>query len=338
MLSEVNEMNNIIRVFAGVLLMAAMLFVSARLPRNITDAAVPAANSAETVNNVKNSLYIRKNTVVSESETLYVRDGGRLYIMDGAKLTVKGKLKCAAGGEIYVRGTVDMKRDSSASISGKMKILSMGRLELNGKLGINSAGVIKGMGCINVRDFSDIKCVGTVTVKINAPKPVVKDGLTTVGGILVANKEISLPEDYGNGLDRNTYNAFVRMKRDSGFDMTIVSGFRSYERQVEVFDYWCMVDGREKAEIMSAVPGHSEHQTGFVIDVSSLEQSYGDTDEGKWLAANCYKYGFIIRYPEGKEDITGYAYEPWHRRYLGASTAKLVYDSGLTLEEFLGLA
>lgn len=331
-------MNNVIRVFAGVLLMAAMLFVSARLPRNITDAAVPAANSAETVNNVKNSLYIRKNTVVSESETLYVRDGGRLYIMDGVKLTVKGKLKCAAGGEIYVRGTVDMKRDSSASISGKMKILSMGRLELNGKLGINSAGVIKGMGCINVRDFSDIKCVGTVTAKINAPKSVVKDGLTTVGGILVANKEISLPEDYGNGLDRNTYNAFVRMKRDSGFDMTIVSGFRSYERQVEVFDYWCMVDGREKAEIMSAVPGHSEHQTGFVIDVSSLEQSYGDTDEGKWLAANCYKYGFIIRYPEGKEDITGYAYEPWHLRYLGASTAKLVYDSGLTLEEFLGLA
>ena len=129
-------MNNIIRVFAGVLLMAAMLFVSARLPRNITDAAVPAANSAETVNNVKNSLYIRKNTVVSESETLYVRDGGRLYIMDGVKLTVKGNLKCAAGGEIYVRGTVDMKRDSSASISGKMKILSMGRLELNGKLGI----------------------------------------------------------------------------------------------------------------------------------------------------------------------------------------------------------
>ena len=85
-------MNNIIRVFAGVLLMAAMLFVSARLPRNITDAAVPAANSAETVNNVKNSLYIRKSTVVSESETLYVRDGGRLYIMDGVKLTVKGKL------------------------------------------------------------------------------------------------------------------------------------------------------------------------------------------------------------------------------------------------------
>lgn len=333
-------MNKVIRAFAGIMLMAAMLFASAQLPRDITQAAVPAAKSEEaddTVNNVKNTRYIRKNTTVREGETLYVRDGGRLYIMEGAKLTVKGKLKCAAGGEIYVRGAIDLKDGSAASISGKMKILSMGGLNIGGKLNVNSAGLIKGMGCVNVRDFSDIKCVGTVTAKINAPKPKVENGVTTVGGIVVVNKQTGLPKDYGNGLDRSTYNAFVKMKRDSGYDMSIVSGFRSYERQVEVFDYWCEVDGRDKAEAMSAVPGYSEHQTGLVIDVSSLEQSYGDTDEGKWIAANCHKYGFIVRYPKGKEDITGYDYEPWHLRYLGESTAKLVYDSGLSLEEFLGL-
>lgn len=335
-------MNRILRAFAGVLLTAAMLAISPP-QRNAAEAAVPvsvvpAAVGTDTVKNVKKTEYVRGSLTVPENETLYVKDGGRLYIMDGAKLTVKGKLKCAAGGEIYVRGRLDIRSGASASVSGKMKILSMGELKLGGELAVNKTGTVKGMGGITVRDFSDIKCVGTVTAKINAPKPVVKDGVTTVGGIVIANKKISLPEDYGSGLDRNAYNAFVRMKRDSGFDMSIVSGFRSYERQVEVFEYWLEVDGAEKAEALSAVPGHSEHQTGLVIDVSSLEQSYGDTDEGRWLAENCHKYGFIIRYPEGKEDITGYAYEPWHLRYLGTSTAKLVRDSGLTLEEFLNLA
>lgn len=330
-------MSKIIRITAGLLLMTAMLFLSVQSPKK-TEAAAPALNSAAAVTDIKNTRYIRENTTIHENETLYVREGGKLYIMDGVKLTVEGKLKCAAGGEIYVRGTLNAKSGSTVSISGKMKILSMGRLNQKGRLNINSAGVIKGMGSLNVSDFGDINCVGTVTAKINAPKPVKKDGVTSVGGIIIANKEISLPEDYGSGLDRSTYNAFIRMKKDSGYDMSIVSGFRSYEKQVEVFEYWCRVDGEEQAKMQSSVPGHSEHQTGFVIDVSSLEQSYGDTDEGKWLAANCHKYGFIIRYPEGKEDITGYAYEPWHLRYLGTSTAKLVHDSGLTLEEFLGLA
>ena len=71
------------------------------------------------------------------------------------------------------------------------------------------------------------------------------------------------------------------------------------------------------------------------MDVGRLEYDYAHTDEGIWLTENCYKYGFIIRYPEDKTEITGYIYEPWHIRYLGESTAKLVHDSGLTLEEFL---
>ena len=331
-------MGKIIRAVAGALLMAAMLFLSVEMPEDIFVVSAAAASGTK-ITDVTKTQYIRKDTDIPEDETLYVRDGGRLYVMDGAVLTVKGKLKCAAGGEIYVRGAIDAESGSTVSISGKLKILSMGSFDLGGKLSVNSAGIIKGNGCLNVlNDFSDISCVGTVSAKINAPKPITKDGLTTVGGIVIANKEIGLPKDYGSGLDRSTYNAFLRMKKDSGYNMSIISGFRSYEKQVEVFAYWCMVDGEELAKATSAVPGHSEHQTGLVIDVSSLEKSYGSTAEGKWLAANCYKYGFIIRYPEGKEDITGYDYEPWHIRYLGVSTAKLVHDSGLTLEEFLGLA
>ena len=74
------------------------------------------------------------------------------------------------------------------------------------------------------------------------------------------------------------------------------------------------------------------------MDISSMKQSYGNTPEGKWLAEHCWEYGFLLRYPKNSESITGYIYEPWHVRYLGKSTAKLVHDSGLTLEEFLGVA
>ena len=73
------------------------------------------------------------------------------------------------------------------------------------------------------------------------------------------------------------------------------------------------------------------------MDLNSLKFAFADTKEGKWLAENCWKYGFIIRYPEDKEDVTGYKYEPWHIRYLGKETAKKVYESGLCLEEYLGI-
>lgn len=298
-----------------------------------------AAAVAENITNVKKQLVITKNTVIGENEILYVRKGGKLYINEGVTLTIKGQLKCAEGGEIYSRGCIDSMKGSIVSISGKAKLLSTSSLKLRGKLSVNKTGIVKGLGTLKVMNlFSDISCKGTVTAKITAPKPVKKDGVTTVGGIIVANKQYDLPEDYGNGLDRNTYSAFLKMKEASGYDMTIVSGFRSYEKQKSVFEYWCSIDGYETACTYSALPGQSEHQTGLAIDITSLNQSYGTTDEGKWLAANCWQYGFILRYPKGKESITGYMYEPWHVRYLGTSTAKLVYDSGLTLEEFLGIA
>ena len=298
-----------------------------------------SAASATKLTNVRGQTVIKKNTVIAENEVLYVRSGGRLFINEGVTLTIKGQLKCADGGEIYVKGNIKTKENSRMSISGKMKILSTGCVTLGGKLAVNPTGTIKGFGTLKVENlFSDINCRGSVTAKIKAPKPVTKDGVTTVGGIIIANKKYDLPKDYGTGLDRETYLAYLKMKKASGYDMTIVSGFRSYEKQEQVFEYWCSIDGYDRAVTYSALPGQSEHQTGLALDISSLQQSYGETEEGIWLKENCWQYGFIIRYPKGKEKITGYMYEPWHVRYLGTSTAKLVYDSGLTLEEFLGIA
>lgn len=308
-----------------------------------TIVSAPTVAAADTgtktsVTSISKTKVISQNMTVSAGDTIYVRDGGTLYINSGVKMNLLGSLKVADGGAVYVRGTIDAKENSLISNSGKIKIMSDGEIRLGGKLGVNPTGEIKGLGSLSVlNEFSDINCRGTVTVKITAPKPVKKDGLTYVGGILVVNKKYHLPQDYGTGLDRAAYSAYLTMKKESGYDMSLVSGFRSYTKQKETFEYWASVDGYDTALTYSALPGQSEHQTGLAMDISSLEQSYGKTAEGKWLAANCYKYGFVIRYPKGKENITGYMYEPWHVRYLGTSTAKLVYDSGLTLEEFLNI-
>lgn len=119
------------------------------------------------------------------------------------------------------------------------------------------------------------------------------------------------------------------------------SGYRSYQTQVQLFQNYSDNHGEEAANRYSARPGQSEHQTGLVMDVTSesvnyqLEESFGETKEGKWLRDHGHEFGFIIRYPEGKEDITGYIYEPWHIRYLGIDVAIKVYESGLTYEEYL---
>lgn len=119
-----------------------------------------------------------------------------------------------------------------------------------------------------------------------------------------------------------------------------VSAYRSYARQKQIYDRNVATRGKKQADSVSAMPGSSEHQTGLTVDVScsrigcALEESFGETEEGKWLAANCHKYGFIIRYQENKTDITGYSYEPWHIRYVGKNLAKYLHKEDLTLEEY----
>jgi len=164
---------------------------------------------------------------------------------------------------------------------------------------------------------------------------------TYINGILIANKTYALPSTYApGGLTKETQAAYNQMKADAakeGLKLTIVSGYRSYDYQMGLYNRYVKRDGKAAADTYSARPGHSEHQTGLAMDICSLEQSFENTAEGKWLAANAHKYGFILRYPKGKQHITGYIYEPWHFRYLGVDTATAVYNSGLCLEEYLGI-
>jgi D-alanyl-D-alanine carboxypeptidase len=136
--------------------------------------------------------------------------------------------------------------------------------------------------------------------------------------------------------------ALFAQAKAEGIHLNGVSAYRSYSTQAAIFKANVNRQGYEQARRFSAVPGTSEHQTGLSIDVSAasvgnaLEQSFGATVEGKWLAAHCAAFGFIIRYPDGKETITGYAYEPWHIRYVGTAMASEIMSKGLTLEQYLG--
>lgn len=163
---------------------------------------------------------------------------------------------------------------------------------------------------------------------------------TYIQGILISNKSYGLPSDYAPGLDSTTqsqFNTLSAAAAQEGLNIWLASGYRSYANQRDIYNNYVNLYGTETADTFSARPGHSEHQTGLAIDVNSIDDSFANTPESDWLAAHAHEYGFIIRYPKGKESITGYKYEPWHLRYLGVETATAVYNSGLTLEEYLGI-
>ncbi|SDK22323.1 M15 family metallopeptidase [Alkalibacterium thalassium] len=179
---------------------------------------------------------------------------------------------------------------------------------------------------------------------------------------VLVNKQYALPEDYSpDDLvtldlptvfdDPNLTNMRERAAqalremfhsaKDEGIVLYARSGYRSYQTQTQLFDRYVDRDGLEAANRYSARPGESEHQTGLAIDVTSesvnyqLTERFGETPEGLWVEEHAHEFGYIIRYPEGKEEITGYQYEPWHLRYLGKELAADVAESGLTYEEYL---
>lgn len=168
---------------------------------------------------------------------------------------------------------------------------------------------------------------------------------TYVQGVLIASKMHPLPKTYNPGEDpaaRAALDDMLAGAKEAGFELIPFSGFRSYEYQNTLYTNYVNRDGKEAADRYSARPGYSEHQTGLSFDIGEvgkenlwLTSEFGETEAGQWLVNNAQKYGFILRYPQGKENITGYMYESWHFRYLGKELASKVYKSGLTLEEYL---
>lgn len=182
------------------------------------------------------------------------------------------------------------------------------------------------------------------------------NGATYIDGVLIANKTYALPQDFiptnpdqpvnadrsSTCLDKTLMSAWNTMLKDAtakGLNIYIASGYRSYNYQVNVYNRYVKSDGAAVADTYSSRPGNSEHQTGLCFDLNTIEDSFQYTNEGKWVNDNCYKYGFCIRFPKGKDSATGYQYESWHLRYVGVDLATKLYNNGdwISLEEYFGI-
>lgn len=184
--------------------------------------------------------------------------------------------------------------------------------------------------------------------------------------LALVNKNYALPEDYvptdlvylentplyapgrnneANYLREIAAQALTEMfetaKQEQGYTLIARSGYRSYETQVGLYRHYVQTNGQWYADAYSARAGHSEHQTGLTIDVTSrsvssgLSATFGTSPEGQWVAQNCHKFGFIIRYPDGRTDEVGYEYEPWHLRYVGIDAATEIFENNSILEDYL---
>lgn len=190
---------------------------------------------------------------------------------------------------------------------------------------------------IKPRLIDDAKSVHVVVNKHRPlkPKQYVPSGLVKPKGIYNQN---------GQPLKKSAARALERMHKAASRDgagFYIISGYRSYSTQRSLYNSFVSSQGRARADVISARPGHSEHQTGLAVDLGAsssgcgLGECFASTKAGKWTKKNAWKYGFIVRYPKGKTHITGYVYEPWHFRYVGKTTAKNMKKKKIaTLEQY----
>ena len=175
-----------------------------------------------------------------------------------------------------------------------------------------------------------------------------KNGAYNVLGTIIVNKKYGLGENYtyknNQELFDNATNAYNNMKnaaQKDGIYLNIVSRYRSYD--VQEYLYKSYEEKYTNVDTFSAKPGYSEHQTGLAFDLNGEDQEissnekFEGTEQYKWLNENAYKYGFILRYPKDKIDITGYKFEPWHYRYVGTEISYALKDRDITLEEYFNL-
>lgn len=208
---------------------------------------------------------------------------------------------------------------------------------------IDEDGVITGVSAgkcdITISAKSDPSINASISCTVRKAEKI--DGVTYIDGIMVINKSYGADPSFDPGeLTEETQNAFNDLcaaAADEDLNIYYASGYRSYDMQEEIYNDYVVQYGEEMADTFSARPGFSEHQSALVIDVNSIDDTFNDTDEAKWLEKHCAEYGFIIRYPKVKENITGYKYESWHIRYVGKEIAKEITELGITLDEYLGV-
>lgn len=306
----------------------------------------------------KNSLIDTSDTGINKLEIKYLNKfkkektaNFKIKVEDKEKPKIIGpdKLSTEVGKKLEIKSLYEVKDNSKEKINllvkGKVNYDKVGAYNIvleakdrSGNINTKSVMVTVYEGIIKTsKDFKD----GTFATK-NGFVIKIRNGVATVDDILIVNKTYSLPAGYATGLSMETKSAFNKMQKAAAKDninLTIASGFRSNSRQQELYFNYVLRHGKDKADTFSARPGHSEHETGLTMDINLPDSKFNKTKEAKWLSDNAYKYGFILRYPEGKEAETGYMYESWHYRYVGEKLAKVLYNGGnwKTLEGYFGL-
>ena len=208
----------------------------------------------------------------------------------------------------------------------------------------------------NHKDLSIEKVISLVNVKANYEyydENVIEPTDTSKGNLMLVNKYHYLTENYqpdvqkisvmyaydDNELLEESLNAYIKMWKAANLEnVTLIasSSYRTYAEQKELWNSRAAINKKD-ADSSTARPGFSEHQTGLTIDILTFNatlSNFEETDAFKWLSSNAYKYGFILRYPKGKEDITGYEYESWHYRYVGIDVATQIYEEDITFDEY----
>lgn len=203
---------------------------------------------------------------------------------------------------------------------GKDKILAIPSIQNNDNQTRNNSNIITNLILVNNDNKLD---------KTYKPKEIKIPSIPFINESTDEEKQME-------GVAAKAIENLVEQARNEGINFLGTSAYRSYQSQEKVYKSRIKSQGIKKANEYVAKPGESEHQTGLCIDVTNEDRWFVEsTKEAMWLADNAHKFGFILRYPKGKEDVTGKSYEPWHIRYVGEKVAKEIYEQGLTLEEYI---
>lgn len=205
-----------------------------------------------------------------------------------------------------------------------------------------------------------VKMVSTPVVQTQTPTPTIENTCNDL--LVLVNKDDAIPASYvpPDLVNLGSYGIAVTSSDDEGrlimvpdlknmintanadgINLSVLSPYRSFQTQETLHTEYVAEDGESEADQFSALPGHSQHQLGTAIDFTTdeisnqLSQGFGGTKAGQWMLANAYKYGFVLSYPQGEENVTGYEYEPWHYRYIGVANALDMENKGMILELYL---
>lgn len=279
-------------------------------------------------------------------DTINITVGDKINLLDGVKVSDNSLEDI----KVEVVGGYDINKVGSYSLKYKAVDSSGNVCEEDFTLNVEEKVIDK------VENQNNVNMIDGTYTTSKGYTLVIKNGVAYIDNILIVNKTYSLPSSFKpqnpystvsgeyctNCIDKTAMEAFLKMKADAtalGLNIYISSGYRSWYNQNNIYNYYISIDGKTRADTYSARPGHSEHQTGLAFDLNTIDDSFTNTSEGKWVHNNCYKYGFILRYPSGKESITGYMHESWHLRYVGVDLASKLYNDGnwVTLEEYYGI-